>query len=319
MSWLILSKLLALFAVAGLGWVAQRQRWLGEGDVARVLSATAFTIFVPALLFRTAARLDLPALPWHTLAAFFVPTVIFLLLVYALARARQNTPAAAPATTAIAASHGNSVQVGIPIAAALFGESGLGLYLALISLHGLILLTVLTMLVEHDLARAEGGHPLGNVLRNTVHATVIHPVVLPLAAGIAWNASGLALPGLIDEGLRVLGSAVVPLCLVLIGVSLAHHGLAGLSRLAIALSLAKLVALPALVLLVAHWGFGLAGMPLAVVVMLAALPMGSNALIFAQRYRTLEAPITVAIVISTLAFTLTAPGWLALLALLRSS
>ena len=72
----------------------------------------------------------------------------------------------------------------------------------------------------------------------------------------------------------------------------------------------KLLVLPALVLLVAHWGFGLAGLPLAVVVLLAALPVGSNALIFAQRYRSLEAEATAAIVISTLAFVLTASLWL---------
>ena len=80
------------------------------------------------------------------------------------------------------------------------------------------------------------------------------------------------------------------------------------------MSLLKLLVLPALVLVVAHWGFGLGGLPLAVLVMLAALPVGSNALIFAQRYRTLEAEATAAIVLSTLAFVLTAPLWLAVLA-----
>jgi malonate transporter and related proteins len=317
MSWLILSKLLAMFAVAGLGWTAERLRWLGGGDTARVLSAAAFSVFVPALLFRTAARLDLAALPWHTLAAYFVPTLAYLLLVYGVLRSRgQNMPAAAPATQAIGASYGNAVQVGIPVAAALFGEAGLGLHLTLVSLHGLILLTVLTALVEHDLARAEGGHALGTVLRSTVRNTVIHPVVLPLLGGLLWNAGGLKLPDVLDEALRVLGSAVVPLCLVMIGVSLAHYGFAGASGFVLRLCALKLVALPALVLVAAHWGFGLAGTPLAVVVVMAAMPVGSNALIFAQRYRTLEAPTTAAIVISTLAFTLTAPAWLALLSLI---
>ena len=60
--------------------------------------------------------------------------------------------------------------------------------------------------------------------------------------------------------------------------------------------------------------FGLAGLPLQVVVMMAALPTGSNALIFAQRYRSLEPEVTTAIVVSTLGFGLSAPLWLALLA-----
>ena len=64
---------------------------------------------------------------------------------------------------------------------------------------------------------------------------------------------------------------------------------------------------------VAHWGFRLNGLPLAVIVMMAALPIGSNALIFAQRYRTLEAEVTAATVFSTLAFVAVAPGWLLVL------
>jgi len=84
-------------------------------------------------------------------------------------------------------------------------------------------------------------------------------------------------------------------------------------RGALGVTLLKLLGLPALVLAVAHWGFGLEGLPLSVLVMLAALPVGSNALIFAQRYNTLQAEATAAIVFSTLAFVLTAPLWLALL------
>jgi predicted permease len=71
MSWLVLPKLLAMFIVVGIGWWAGRKRWLGEGDTARVLGNAAFMVFVPALLFRTAARLDLAALPWRTLGRPF--------------------------------------------------------------------------------------------------------------------------------------------------------------------------------------------------------------------------------------------------------
>ncbi len=114
--------------------------------------------------------------------------------------------------------------------------------------------------------------------------------------------------------LQLLGSAVVPLCLVLIGLSLAYYGLQGQARSAIGLSLFKLLVMPGVVLVVAHWGFGLTGLPLSVVVMLAALPTGSNALLFAQRYGVLAPEAAAATVVSTCAFVLTAPLWLALLA-----
>ena len=53
---------------------------------------------------------------------------------------------------------------------------------------------------------------------------------------------------------------------------------------------------------------------LAVLVMMAALPVGTNALIFAQRYDTLQAQATTAIVFSTLVFAATATLWLGVLA-----
>ena len=315
MSWLVLQKLLALFSIVALGWWAGRQRWLGEGDTARVLGNAAFMIFVPALLFRTAARLPLATLPWHTLAAFFVPTLVLMLAVYAVVRAGGHAQAPARAAVrTITSIYGNAVQVGIPMAAALFGESGLGLHLTIVSLHGLVLLTLLTALVEHDVAGAQAAASRAETWRTMLRNIVVHPVVLPLLAGLLFNAAGLHLPELVDQLLQVLGSAVVPVCLLLIGLSLHHYGLRGPVRASIGLSAIKLIVMPACVWPVAHWLFGLSGEALAVVVLMAALPVGSNALIFAQRYRTDEAAATAAIVISTVAFALTAPLWLAALA-----
>jgi predicted permease len=237
--------------------------------------------------------------------------------VYAWQRRRggaERRGAAAPSVRAISASFGNSVQLGIPLAAALFGEAGLGIHIALVSLHALVLLSLLTALVELDLARQHVTSTFWSTLRNTLRNTVIHPVVLPVLAGLLWNATALGLHPVVDEALSGLGSAVVPVCLVLIGMTLAYYGVQGGVRGALVISVLKLIVLPALVLVVAHWGFGLGGLPLQVVVMMAALPVGSNALIFSQRYATLQGEATAAIVISTVAFALTASLWLAVLA-----
>ena len=326
MSTAVFLKLLAIFAVVALGWVAGRLRWLGNNDPARTLSNAAFYIFIPALLFRTTARVDFATMPWRTLAAFFVPVLLMLGAVYIWQR-RWNRgarlPAAAPGVRAISVTFGNTLQIGVPMMAALFGEAGLAVHIALISLHALVLLSVLTALVEMDLARErrrQGDVP-GHVLHTvgqTVRHTVVHPVVLPVLAGLLWNALMPPLPAIADEVLLTLSQAVVPLCLVLIGMSLAYYGVRGAARAAIVVSVLKLFVLPAVVLLVGHGGMGLDGLPLAVIVMAAALPVGSNALIFAQRYAALEAEVTAAVVFSTFAFVLTAPFWLAVLSLFVS-
>jgi malonate transporter len=198
---------------------------------------------------------------------------------------------------------------------AMFGEAGLAIHVTIVSLHALVLLTVLTAVVEVDLARERARQGvadahIGRMLVDTARKTVIHPVVLPILVGLVWNALSVPMPPVLDEVLVSLGQAVVPLCLVLIGVSLAQYGLKGAAQGAVMLTLLKLLLLPAVVLAVGHWGFGLSGLPLSVVVMAAALPTGNNALIFAQRYEAQEAETTAAIALSTFAFALTAPAWL---------
>ncbi|MDH4060037.1 MAG: AEC family transporter [Aquincola sp.] len=308
-------KLLAVALTVLLGYAAGRMRWLGSGtdasDPARVLSNAAFYIFIPALLFRTTARLDFATLPGPLVTAYFGPVALWLLGTYLWHR--RHDAGAAPSVRAITVTFGNTVQLGIPLAAAVFGETGLALHIALVSVHALILLSLATALVERDLAHGASWHAQ---LISTLRNTVIHPVVLPVLAGMAWNLTGLGLHPIADEVLSLLGSAVIPLCLVLIGISLAYYGVAGRWRAAFGFSFAKLVVLPALVLLVARWGFGITGLPLAVIVVMAALPVGSNPLIFAQRYRVLEGEVTAAIVVSTVSFVATLALWLSLLALL---
>ena len=157
MSTAIAFKLLAILATVALGWLAGRLNWLASAGVdrvaaARVLSDAAFMVFVPALLFRTTVRLDLASLPVPLLAAFFVPVTLLLLAVHA-GVARRRPAAAVPATRAVTATFANSVQLGIPMAAALFGEAGLALHIALVSLHALVLLSGATALAVGALAR----------------------------------------------------------------------------------------------------------------------------------------------------------------------
>jgi predicted permease len=231
---------------------------------------------------------------------------------------------AAPAIRAVSVSFGNTVQLGIPIVVALFGEAGLAVHVAIVSLHAVTLLTIVTVLVELDLARANGGHEgsganegpgIGATALSTARRAIIHPVVLPVLLGLAANIAGVPLPGPVDDVLVTLGQAVVPLCLLLIGLSLAHYGVRGVGWPALWLSAGKLVVQPALVLAAAY-AAGLRGTPLSVTVLCAALPIGSNPLLFAQRYAALEAETTAALVASTLAFVATAPAWLFVTAVL---
>jgi predicted permease len=227
-----------------------------------------------------------------------------------------------PSIRAVSMTFGNTVQLGIPVVIALFGEAGLAVHVAIVSLHAVTLLTIVTVLVELDLARAAAkagdGEERPGVLATaltTARRAVAHPIVLPVLLGLIANLVGLPIPGPVDDVLEILGQGVVPVCLVLIGLSLAYYGGQGVGWPALWLSAGKLLLLPALVLTAAY-AAGLRGVALSVTVLCAALPIGSNPLLFAQRYEALEAETTAALVASTVAFVATAPVWLAVTAAL---
>lgn len=315
MSLSVLYKFLVIVAIVILGLAVGRLRWLGRGDSGRLLSNVTFMVFAPALLFRTAARIDFQHMPWSVLLAYFGTVIVFMLLVYAAQRTKRPAEPAVPTVRAIAAVFGNTVQVGIPVATALFGEEGLSLHLAVVSLHALTLMTILTALVETDIAHAHarnsgGSVHLGRMLVSTARNTIVHPIVLPVLCGLACNLAGVQLAPPVDDFLLTLGQAVVPLSLFAIGLSLAHSGVRGAVAQAVKTSALKLLVQPALVLVSAHWLFGLSGLPLMVIVICAALPTGANATMFSMRYKTLEQEVNTSLVLSTVAFVLAAPWWI---------
>jgi predicted permease len=307
-------KLLAIFAVIAVGWVAGRTRMLGP-QAATTLGAAAFGLFTPALLFRTTAHVALTRLPWATIVGYYAPTLAILLIGYAWQRLRHPTDPAVPAVRALSMSFSNTVQLGIPVAAALFGAVGLAIHITLASLQSLVLLTTGTVLVEIDLARGstDGRSRPARLAAATARRALVHPVVLPVMLGLLYNLTGLPVPGPVDDVLATLGQAVIPVSLVTIGLTLAHYGIAGHAARAVALSLGKLVVQPAAVFALTYWGLGLRGLPLRVAVLCAALPIGANVLLFAQRYDVLQAETTGAIVASTLAFLVTGTLWLLLM------
>ena len=126
-STVIIAKLAGIFAVVAIGWVCGRTPMFRGEEPQRVLTNLAFYLFGPALLFRLTASIDLGELPWVLIAAYFVPTIALLLAVYAWRRrATRDGPVAGPGIRAISMTFGNTVQLGIPVVIALFGEVGLG-------------------------------------------------------------------------------------------------------------------------------------------------------------------------------------------------
>lgn len=95
-----------------------------------------------------------------------------------------------------------------------------------------------------------------------------------------------------------LSQAFGPLALFLVGVSLAGSTMGAQMRDAVLRAGIKNRPVPVLAGALGY-AFGMSGLPLAVMVITAALPVGSNAFLFAQRYGVVQETVTASVTVSS--------------------
>lgn len=288
-----LAALLPVVLLTTLGWIAGRRQWV-RADAVDDLSRLVFFVLTPALLFRTMSRLEAGQVPLVPALTYFGASIALFLAVLLV---RGWTREAC--VQGLAAVFGNTFMIGLPIVGLAYGEAGLAQLLPLIALHSMVLLTLGTLALElapRDLPRDSS--PVRAVLQAMRNA-LIHPAPLPVLLGLAWAQTGWALPPAVDTTLRLLGQALGPIALLLVGVSLSHTRVSAQWRGSFALALLKTAVHPLAVLAVGLL-LGLSGVPLAVVVVTACLPIGANVFLFSQRYRVAGDQVTAAMALSTL-------------------
>ncbi|MCL4183651.1 MAG: AEC family transporter [Burkholderiaceae bacterium] len=307
-----------VFLLIGVGIAAARAGLLDERAV-KALSDAALLVFLPALLFGTIARVEFGQLsPGAALAYYGAGLPLFAVVLAVQVRRRVEVSAAV--VHALGAVFSNTVMLGIPVVRLAFGETGLALLLTIIAVHALVFLTIGALVLELavTLRGADAGdgsrlRRLARDLRPVIRASLLHPVVLPILLGVAWSAGGVALPRPVDSTLSMLGAAAAPLCLVLLGASLAQSGFGRGLATAAGLAAVKNLVHPALVWLVGRFVLDAAPLPLAIATVTAAMPVGANVYLFAQRYGTQVAEVSAAVTLSTLVSAATLPLLLALL------
>lgn len=299
----VFSALIPVVLLTALGYAAGRLRWI-RAEASKDLSNLVFVVLTPALMFRTMSTVHVQQLDFRPLAAYFAAALLLFALTFLLQGFNRRA-----AVLALAASFSNTVMIGIALVGLAYGEAGLVVLLTLVSLHALVLLTAGTVLLELAVAReAAAAEPraMWRTVLGAVRNAVIHPVPLPILAGLLFAQTGWSLPGVVDRPLQWLGQAFGPLALLLVGVTLAGTHVGPHLRGALGITFAKNLLMPALV---AGLGLllGLSGLPLLVMVVTASLPIGANVFLFSQRYAVAEELVTACVIVSNVAALLTLP------------
>jgi hypothetical protein len=294
----VFSALLPVVLLIAIGFIAGRAGWI-RAEAIKDLSNLVFMVLTPALLFRTMSTVHVEQINFKPVAMYFVAA----LLLFAGMLAWQGWSRRS-AVLALAVTFGNTVMIGIPLVGLAYGQAGLVTLFTLISVHALVLLTLATVVLEMVAAREEraagqgGQRHMALTVLAAVKSGIIHPVPLPIMVGLLFAQTGLILPEVVDKPLHLLGSAFGPVALVLVGVTLTQVQVGPHLKNALGISLLKNLALPSLV---AALGLvsGLGGLPLAVMIVTASLPMGANVYLFAQRYEVAQDLVTASMTVST--------------------
>jgi len=294
----VIASLTPVFLLIGAGFLAGRRDWIRDSAV-KDLSNLVFLLLIPSLLFRTMSSVRFEQLDLRPIAAYF-PAAL-LLLFGSIAWRGFNRGSV---VRALAGTFSNMVMIGITLVGLAYGQAGLVTLLTLVSVHALILLTLGSVVLELAVAREAraGGQRAPNVLQTAWSAfkgALIHPIPLPIVCGLLYAQTGWGLPAVVDKPLQLLGSAFGPISLVLVGVTLARTPLGGHLKDALWIAASKNLLLPVLVA-ASCWIAGITGLQFTVMVVAAALPVGANVFLFAQRYEVDEELTTASMGLSTL-------------------
>jgi predicted permease len=297
---IVLSSLLPVILLIAIGFIACRAGWIRAASL-KDLGSLVFMVLTPALLFRTMSTVHVERLDFKPVVAYFTAVIGLFLVMLVWRRATQRAT-----VLALAATFSNTVAIGIPLISLAYGEAGMVTLFTIISLHALILLTLATVALELAAARQSAPAASSAQLKASWHLPVLdalrngvlHPVPLPILVGLLFAQTGWVMPDVLDRPLQLLGSAMGPMSLLLVGATLANARIGQHLRGAMGLSLLKNVALPALVAIIGLL-MGLHDLPLTILVVTASLPIGANVFMFSQRYQVAEELVTASVAVST--------------------
>ena len=299
---------LPVFALIGVGYAAARAGVFDE-TATRALSRFVFQFALPVMLFSSLAAQGRPAeFDGRYLLAYFIAVAVAAGGGALLAQRPGRAGGQVAVVAGFSACYGNVILLGIPLVLTALGEAATLPLFALVSVHGPIMMTLVTILLE----RGSGAAPPGGRLLQTLKGLAANPILIGLLAGLAVGVSGLALPGPVAASTALLGQAALPAALFAMGASLAGYRIRGALGLALGLVLLKTVLQPLVVWLLVDYVFEIASPWSDTAILLAAMPTGVNAYLFAVRYRTGEAEAATAIVLSTAACLVTVSVILAL-------
>ncbi|WP_127143039.1 AEC family transporter [Pelagibacterium montanilacus] len=272
----ILGVVAPIFIIVSIGYVWARRKLPFDNET---VGSVVLRVGIPCLIFSTMTGADVTPreVGWIVAAAICVIAISTLIGVVVLKLAHQPLN-----TYLISAMHGNSGNMGLPLAIMVFGQAGEPVAVAYflvvaLSQHVLGLMVTAGRFDARSLAR----QPI-------IHAAIVTIVVLSV---------GVDVPQWLTRTTDLLGGIVIPMMLLLLGVSLSQLKIGDL-KIALGMSAMRFGA-GATGALATIWIFGLTGVEAGVVWVMATMPAAVVHFLLAERYGRSPERVAGVIVVST--------------------
>jgi malonate transporter and related proteins len=295
-----------VFALIAAGYAAVLFRFVSE-TAHKGISEFAFSIAIPALLFRTIVVSEFSGVsPWRMWGAYYgalALTWIAALALSALLRKRREDREDG-VVFAIGSVYGNIVMLGIPLTLSALGNEAAGPMALILSVNTPLLWLCGTLQMEL-VDRKQTASAVSLIVPVLLDLSR-NPIMLAIGLGLLWRLTGLGLHPVVDRTVELLAQAGSPAALIALGINLFRFEVKGEKLGILVMSALKLLAMPAAAFVFAKL-LDLPPLAAGVVVLFAAMPTGANAYIFAVQYQRLVNPVSGAVALGTLLAAVTLP------------
>ena len=295
-----------VFALIAAGYAAVLFRFVSE-SAHKGISEFAFSIAIPALLFRTIVVSEFSNIsPWRMWGAYYgalAITWIAALILSALLR-KKREDSEDGVVFAIGSVYGNIVMLGIPLTLSALGNEAAGPMALILSVNTPLLWLCGTLQMEF-VSRKQTTSPL-SIIWPVITDLARNPIMLAIGFGLVWRLGGLGLHPVVDRTIELLAQAGSPAALIALGINLFRFEVRGEKLSILVMCALQLMMMPAAAYLLAKL-LNLPPLAAGVAVLLAAMPTGANAYIYAVQYQRLVNPVSGAVALGTLLAAVTLP------------
>lgn len=290
---------LPIFLIIFAGWLMKRSKIVASTWI-HVLNAFAYYVSLPALIVTSFWEIDfLGGRTWSLIAT---STLIMILVSAGVFVFLQIFKISANKKTAIllAAITGNTIYMGFPLIDLGFGRE----YVAGGTLVGVIYLMISLLIVIFVIEYRLGP---GQKASSRLYSFLKNPLVLSALAGavLSFVNQEYALVASIKGSLEMLGATASPIALFALGSFIYGRFLKKDLRQVLLIAFLKMVAVPAVALLVAFYLYG--AEEVKVLVLLASMPVAITTFIIAEKFSLDKNLAGNSIIVSTVISFIAAP------------